>query len=384
MYKLDEHYELDDFLDKIIRLIKLINCYNGIIFGDLIINLFLINNKFIKNNNFNIDKDYINKFIKLDKKNLNNINNINDINIIFDNKNIVSSFTNFLISDIFKLFKFNRYYIKNDIINKFITYQFSYSNKIINLNIISNTISNKHFVNNLNLLTNNIDFNFIYYHKNNLFFFRNIFNYNNNLNNNQLTTSYLLLNNDNDEARTSPNIINNIVIAKNYTKLINRICNKTFSLVQKNYYIKNHLENINICYNLIIDGYLMDDYTLTEMYKFRKKKCKKIQSSILYDKNLLKNTIGIIFFKWSDRELLENKNLRNLYKKEDYKKILSQDECIICSNKFKDDDIVINTSCNHNFHWRTDCNLNIDCPGVSNWITNHKYNCPICRFENFI
>ena len=135
---------------------------------------------------------------------------------------------------------------------------------------------------------------------------------------------------------------------------------------------------------MVLDDYLMDDYTLTEMYKTKKNKYKRIKTKGFYDKNLLKNTIGIIFFKWSDREKLEKKNLRNLYKKDDYKKILSQDECIICSNKFKEDDIVINTSCNHNFHWKTDYNLNIDCPGVSNWITNHKYNCPICRFENFI
>lgn len=380
MYKLNNLDNLDDFLDRIIRLIKLINCYNGIIFGDLIINLLLINKNFKKNNNLNINKKDIKKNFELDKKIL---NDINDINIIFDNKNIISCFTNFLISDIFNLFKFHRYYIKNDIINKFVTYQFSFFNKIINLNIISNTISNKHFVNNLNLLTNNIDFNFIYYHKDNLYFFKNILNYNNNLNNNQLISSHLILNN-NDEASTSSNITNNIVIVKNDTKLINRICNKTFSLVQKDNYINKHLENINICYNMVLDDYLMDDYTLTNMYKTKKKKYKRIKTTGLYDKNLLKNTIGIIFFKWSDREELEKKNLRNLYKKEDYKKILSQDECIICSNKFKDNDIIINTSCNHNFHWKTDCNLNIDCPGVSNWITNHKYNCPICRFDNFI
>jgi len=380
MYKLNNIDDLDDFLDRIIRLIKLINCYNGIIFGDLIINLFLINNNFKKNKIFNINKDNIKKYFELDKKIL---NDINDINIIFDNKNIISCFTNFLISDIFNLFKFHRYYIKNDIVNKFVIYQFSFFNKIINLNIISNAISNKHFINNLNLLTNNIDFNFIYYYKDNLYFFKNILNYNNNLNNNQLTSSHLILNN-NDEASTSSNITNNIVIAKNDIKLINRICNKTFSLVQKDYYIKNHLENINICYNMVLDDYLMDDYILTEMYKSKKNICKRIRTTGFYDKNLLKNTIGIIFFKWSDREQLEKKKLRNLYKKEDYKKILSQDECIICSNKFKDNDIIINTSCNHNFHWKTDCNLNIDCPGVSNWITNHKYNCPICRFENFI
>ena len=89
-------------------------------------------------------------------------------------------------------------------------------------------------------------------------------------------------------------------------------------------------------------------------------------------------------------------------------------KCSICTSDFKNDDLVINTKCNHNFHW--DCDYYRDyyseilstennpedndtendtennpenendivsskISGIKNWITNFSDKCPICRCE---
>lgn len=52
----------------------------------------------------------------------------------------------------------------------------------------------------------------------------------------------------------------------------------------------------------------------------------------------------------------------------------SLNECSLCSEHFTDDDVVINTKCNHNFHWH-----NETCKGLSEWMMHGNITCPVCR-----
>ena len=54
-----------------------------------------------------------------------------------------------------------------------------------------------------------------------------------------------------------------------------------------------------------------------------------------------------VLFKWKN----VNKDIRLLYSEDEKKKLVNNNECTICGSKFNDEDIVINTKCNHNFHW---------------------------------
>lgn len=83
------------------------------------------------------------------------------------------------------------------------------------------------------------------------------------------------------------------------------------------------------------------------------------------------------------------KNVPNFVRKEynEHQKELmtNMDECSICSEKFKDGDVVINTTCNHNFHWtllgcnRSNSGSSSSCKGLREWIQLDNVTCPLCR-----
>ena len=54
--------------------------------------------------------------------------------------------------------------------------------------------------------------------------------------------------------------------------------------------------------------------------------------------------------------------------------LVCMNECPLCNEEFNDMDIVINTRCNHNFHW---CNNR--CKGLSEWLRRGHVSCPVCR-----
>ena len=55
------------------------------------------------------------------------------------------------------------------------------------------------------------------------------------------------------------------------------------------------------------------------------------------------------------------------------------DECCLCQEKFKQDDIILNTVCNHNYHWN--CGEN---SGLVQWVkVQGKLSCPFCRNNMF-
>lgn len=63
--------------------------------------------------------------------------------------------------------------------------------------------------------------------------------------------------------------------------------------------------------------------------------------------------------------------------REQYNKLIECNTCSLCHEKIQTNDIVINTACNHVFHWR--CNPN---NGLCCWAKEHS-TCPYCRSEMF-
>jgi hypothetical protein len=81
------------------------------------------------------------------------------------------------------------------------------------------------------------------------------------------------------------------------------------------------------------------------------------------------------------------KDIRTKYTIHKIERMLAQDECMLCNEKFSPTDIVINTRCNHNFHWgpcqSSDDNGAIKCYGLVEWVKQNKITCPCCRTAMF-
>jgi len=81
------------------------------------------------------------------------------------------------------------------------------------------------------------------------------------------------------------------------------------------------------------------------------------------------------------------KDIRIKYTTNKIERMLAQDECMLCNEKFAPMDIVINTRCNHNFHWHSclssDDNRTIKCGGLVEWVRRDKNSCPCCRTTMF-
>tara|TARA_Y100000389_G_scaffold70884_1_gene67581 strand:- start:410 stop:1234 length:825 start_codon:yes stop_codon:yes gene_type:complete len=169
---------------------------------------------------------------------------------------------------------------------------------------------------------------------------------------------YFLYNNNIDINLISLNK-NSLILLKHYNKnnvsnfdiTFKRIINKKFAFIYEEYNIKNLIKNIEESINLIKNNWIMDDF------------------------NLGNNSIVILYWK----NIFKNNFRCNLDEKE-YDKIKLYDSCCICSCPFKDNDIIINTKCHHNFHW----NCNKDLSGLEHWITNFSDNCPVCRTKQCI
>lgn len=61
-----------------------------------------------------------------------------------------------------------------------------------------------------------------------------------------------------------------------------------------------------------------------------------------------------------------------------------QCECSLCGEAFQPHDVVLNTRCNHNFHWAQEANTVIGgsgraCKGLREWMRLGNSTCPICR-----
>ena len=163
-----------------------------------------------------------------------------------------------------------------------------------------------------------------------------------------------------------------------FTTILNRIIYRKFSFIDD--YNCDIFNNIDKAIQLLYNGWIMDDY-------------------------YLKRNSSVLFF-WKNRDMI-----RMHYNDKEKKMMYQDNKCSICTSDFKNDDLVINTKCNHNFHW--DCNYyrdssnetdnhetdndetdndetdndetdNDEMPkisGIKNWITNFSTKCPICRCE---
>jgi hypothetical protein len=132
-----------------------------------------------------------------------------------------------------------------------------------------------------------------------------------------------------------------------FDNIYNRFINKKFAFLQRNNI--NIIENIDSAIKLVKDSWIMDDLYL--------------------------NKSSIVLFLWKNRY---NKNYRTSFTDKDYNNLFENSNCCICGSDFKDNDIVINTKCNHNFHWECSTNNNDKC-GLKYWLEKCSDNCPICR-----
>jgi hypothetical protein len=278
----------NDYIANLDKLVNTVGIFNGIIYGDFISQYYFEKN--ILGNNLNIDFE--------------------NINIIFYNYNDSISFLR-LLKTLFEIYNRNcnsQNYFK-------ILLNYNYQNKdyskVKNLNIFLNV----NFIN-LNFYTYYLDINLISLQNGGL----NLIKYENSENN------YI-----------------------KFSSILNRIINKKFSFIDKNYSY-NIFNNIDICIQLILNGWIMDDY-------------------------YLKNETSVIFL-WKN----VNNNIRTSFKENDLNKLKSGNLCSICSSEFKDNDLVINTKCNHNYHWKCD-NCDNNNSGIKNWISKFSHKCPICRCE---
>lgn len=146
-------------------------------------------------------------------------------------------------------------------------------------------------------------------------------------------------------------------ISDKITFIRERICNKRFCMIEslgKKATPQMMSQNVETAIELIKNGWTMDN-------------CLEKKTWIVVEwKDISYNTcnhrLGIPIEKV---ELITNCN-----------------ECCLCQEKFVGDDIIINTHCNHNFHWI--CNGISNCSGLKTWVHDqNKLCCPFCRTEIF-
>ena len=69
--------------------------------------------------------------------------------------------------------------------------------------------------------------------------------------------------------------------------------------------------------------------------------------------------------------------VRTTYTSIDLRRMVEGDTCSLCHEKFADDDIVLNTCCNHNFHWKCEP-MRVN--GILYWFQiKQEFECPCCR-----
>lgn len=131
-----------------------------------------------------------------------------------------------------------------------------------------------------------------------------------------------------------------------------RISSKTFSIVDTFGPQKNFQDIVSVV-NKAVEMTLLGNWTMDDFYS--------------------KPTW--IVGRWDNIVIGKHKRKHT---KEMYHQMISQNECCLCHDRFKPKDLVLNTACNHNFHWM--CNLNT---GLKVWIEQSKTCCPVCRSNMF-
>ena len=112
------------------------------------------------------------------------------------------------------------------------------------------------------------------------------------------------------------------------------------------------LKVLNKCHDLVQDGWVMDDAYIGK------------SSAVI-------NT-------WKS---FTTQTVRNAFTPQEKESLISQDQCSLCQDTFQDDDIVLNTCCNHNFHWVCHSDDRATrMSGISSWFhLKRDFACPFCR-----
>jgi hypothetical protein len=128
-----------------------------------------------------------------------------------------------------------------------------------------------------------------------------------------------------------------------------RICKHVFCLLNKTSMVLENPLSVNklveSAHKMISNGWIMDDHLLSD------------------DSWILSTWVNLMLQKSRKRRILQNGC-----------------ECSLCQEDFEDNDIVLNTCCNHTFHWK--CRNNQG--GIKKWVEEHEnISCPICRSNMF-
>jgi hypothetical protein len=112
------------------------------------------------------------------------------------------------------------------------------------------------------------------------------------------------------------------------------------------------LKTLNKCHDLVRAGWVMDDAYIGK------------SSAVI-------NT-------WKS---FSTQSVRNALTPQEKESMVSQDQCSLCHDAFQDDDIVLNTCCNHNFHWVCHSDDRATrMSGISSWFhLKRDFACPFCR-----
>lgn len=153
------------------------------------------------------------------------------------------------------------------------------------------------------------------------------------------------------------NAFDNIVDPLNHIK--ERICQQAMSLVCCKEDDRDKINKVERAIKFIKGGWFMDD-------------------------NVLGRRCWVVAF-WKNIRT-QPRRIRLYDKDNDIKLMTEHSLCSCCHELFQDNDIVVNTPCNHNFHWICKTLDHSECPdsGLKCWLWKHNKNsCPACREKIF-
>jgi hypothetical protein len=151
-----------------------------------------------------------------------------------------------------------------------------------------------------------------------------------------------------------PNLFLNFNLYPNKIELIkNRIVNRRFAIVSVPAFPSKHIMRMmHQANDMVLEGWVMDDIF-----------CKK-STWVTNRWDMFDNSPQCIRTSYTENEIRTMQN---------------QDQCSLCHEKFQSDNIVVNTCCNHNFHWKCCGDENSTC-GLFTWFQiQDKFMCPYCR-----
>ena len=169
-----------------------------------------------------------------------------------------------------------------------------------------------------------------------------------------------LLSENNNILQIRPNIAQSLIyIPDKINHIITRAKNGYFALVALPEITFNDVVSVMLrAKSLVERGWIMDDFYLGK------------HSSLINRWEIIKENPYDIRKKHNDTQIT---NMINIH------------DCSLCHERFKNNDIVFNSCCNHNFHWEcypegTSSSSNSELSGIYHWFkVKQSFTCPYCR-----